>query len=108
MAKNIQINRQNVEGEAMQIESAASYLTKVPLDSQDTRSTIPANINSRAAYERSQVRLFSLGNLLDQEVENIRGLNAAFAQFDEMMGHLAENERRGIRTAVGGVSYTEK
>lgn len=108
MADKIQINRQNVEEDAAQIESAASYLIKVPLDSQDTRSTIPANAKSRAAYEGSQERLFILGNLLDQEVENIRGLNTAFLEFDEMMGRLAESGRGEVRISVGGVSYTEK
>lgn len=108
MADKIWINRQNVEEDAVELEGAASYLIKAPLDSQDTRSTIPANVNSRAAYERSQERIFNLGNLLDQEVENIRGLNMAFVEFDEMMGRLAESGRRGAWISVGGVSYTEK
>ena len=96
MADKIQVNRQNIENEAMQIESAASYLMKVPLDSQDTRSTIPANANGKEAYERSQERISALGDLLDQEVENIRELNEAFEKFDEMMGLLTGNVSRGI------------
>ncbi len=96
MADKIRVNRQNIEKDAMQIESAASCLMKVPLDSQDTRSTIPANANGKAAYERSQERISALGDLLDREVENIRGLNEAFENFDEMMGQLAGNVSRGI------------
>ena len=89
MTEQIQISRQNIEEDAGRIESAAGYLIKAPLDSQDTRSTIPANEKGRAAYDSSQEGIFNLGNLLDQEAENIRGLNAAFEKFDEMMRQLA-------------------
>lgn len=43
MTEQIQISRQNIEEDAGRIESVAGYLIKAPLDSQDTRSTIPAN-----------------------------------------------------------------
>lgn len=93
IAGMIQINRQNVEEDVERIESAAFYLKKVPLDSQDMRSTIPANAKGKTAYDRSQERISGLGKLLDQEAENIRELNAAFEKFDEMMGRFAKNVR---------------
>ena len=36
-----------------------------------------------------------LRSMLDQEADNIRGLNAAFTEFDEMMGRFTENGGRG-------------
>lgn len=95
IADKIQINRGQAEADAVQIESVASYLTAVPLGVQDVRTTIPANSNSKAAYQRFQERIADLGAMLDQEADNIRGLNAAFTEFDEMMGRLTENGGRG-------------
>lgn len=98
MAEQIRISRQNVEEDAGKIESAACYLMKTPLDSQDTRSTIPANAKGKAAYESSQEGISNLGNLLNQEAENIRGLNTAFEKFDEAMGRFTARYLTGEKT----------
>lgn len=94
MADSIHINDTSVREEAAQIESAAAYLGKVLLSPQDIRTTLPANENGKSAYERAQERISRLGVLLDQEADNIRSLNMAFAEFDEMMGRLRENGSR--------------
>ena len=83
MGDKIWINPGKVEEDAAQIGSAAADLTRVPLAFQDMRSTIPANANSKRAYERFQESMSSLGVLLKGEVGNIRGLGAAFIEFDE-------------------------
>ena len=94
MADRINIDQGRVEEKAGQIGGAAAYLVNVPLTPQDNKTTLPANEKGRAAYGRSQERIAALGNLLDQEVKNIRGLGAAFTQFDEMMGQLRGNGNR--------------
>lgn len=85
----------------MRIESAAVYLTAVPLDSQDIKTTISANTNGKAAYQRFQERIACLGVMLDQEVDHIRSLNVAFTEFDEMMGRLMEKGGRGAVISAG-------
>lgn len=94
MAERIHINQEQAEENAGRIESAASYLADVPLVPQDTRTTLPANAKSKDAYGRSQARIAELGRMLDQEVKHIRGLNAAFREFDEMMGRLEAGGKR--------------
>ncbi len=94
MAETIYINQGKAEEDAKRIEGAAAYLANVPLVPQDTRTTLPANTKSKEAYGRSQNRLSDLGALLDREVKNIRGLNVAFTQFDEMTGRLARDTSR--------------
>lgn len=89
MGGKIRIDQKKVEKDAVQLSGAASCLRNVPLGSQDRRTTLKANAESKAAYERFQERILTLGALLDTEVENIRGLGAAFAEFDEMTGQLA-------------------
>ena len=94
MAGEIRVNQQQAGESADRIESAAGYFRNSPLVPQDTRTTIPANANGRAAYGRSQSCMEELGSALDQEVRNIRSLNAAFTEFDEMMGELAKTGSR--------------
>mgnify|MGYP002509592322 CR=1 FL=1 len=94
MAERIQINHGKAEQDATGITNAASYLQKVSFVSEDMRTTLPANANCKAAYERSQERISKLGAMLDQEAENIRGLNVAFAQFDRLLGRFEENGGR--------------
>lgn len=94
MAGIIYVDQENVNADAARLESAAAYLEKVSLVPQDMRTTLPANENSKNAYEKSQDRLERLGRLLDQEARNIRELGLAFAEFDEMMGRLGENGSR--------------
>ena len=94
MPDRIQINYERAEENAIRIENAAGYLQNVSLVPQDMKTTLPANANSKEAYERAQERISSLGTLLDQEAENIRGLNVAFEEFDRMLGRFAESENR--------------
>lgn len=94
MAERIQINHRKAEEDAMGIKSASVYLQNVPIVSADIRTTLPVNANGKAAYERAQDRISKLGALLDQEAENIRGLNVAFAEFDRMLGKFEENGGR--------------
>lgn len=88
MADEIRVDQKEAEEKAAGIESASGYFQVCALVPQDTRTTIPANENGRSAYGRSQSHIQSLGGALDQEVTNIRSLNAAFAEFDKMMGEL--------------------
>ena len=88
MADRIHIHQGKVNEGARQIGSAAAYLANAPLSSQDTRTTLPANAKSKAAYGRLQERIADLGRNLDQEAGNIRSLNAAFTEFDRMIGQL--------------------
>ncbi len=90
MGDKIWIDGKRVEEDATRIEGAAAYLRQAPLNPQDMRTTIPANAGSKAAYVDSQERIYQLGILLDQEVKNIRGLGAAFIEFDEMLGRLMD------------------
>ena len=90
MAENIHVNQEKVQEDVQCLEGAAAYLKNIPLSSQDTRTTLPANVNGRLAYERAERDLAGLGASLDQEVNNIRGLNIAFAEFDEMLGELSK------------------
>lgn len=101
-ADKIQVKRESAEADAVRIESAAACLAAAPLDSQDMRTTIPANASSKAAYQRFQERIASLGTMLDQEVNNIRSLNVAFTEFDEMMGRLTADGGRGSVISVRG------
>ena len=94
MAGEIRVNQHQADESAARIDSGAGYFTNSPLVPQDTRTTIPANANGRAAYGRSQSCMEELGSALDQEVRNIRSLNAAFTEFDEMMGELAKTGSR--------------
>ncbi len=94
MAENIRVNQGQAEKDAALMDSAAAYLGNVPLTRQDTRTTLPANERGRSAYGRGQERISRLGVLLDVEAENIRGLGAAFVEFDEMMGRFKENGPR--------------
>lgn len=94
MTDLIRMNQARVEKDAARIESAAAYLGNVPLTRQDTRTTLPANARGRSAYKRGQERISMLGVLLDEEAKNIRGLGAAFTEFDEMMGRFGENGPR--------------
>lgn len=94
MPDRIQINYERVEENAMGVENAAGYLQNVALVPQDMKTTIPANANSKTAYERAQGRISSLGIMLDQEAKNIRSLNRAFEEFDRMLGIFRENKNR--------------
>ena len=94
MPDRIQINCERVEENAMSVENAADYLQNVTLVPQDMKTTLPANANSKTAYERAQGRIASLGTMLDQEAKNIRGLNMAFEEFDRMLGRFGENKNR--------------
>lgn len=94
MPDRIQINCERVEENAMGVENAAVYLQNVSLVPQDMKTTLPANANSKAAYERAQGRISNLGTMLDQEAKNIRGLNMAFEEFDRMLGRFGENKNR--------------
>ena len=94
MAGEIRLNQYQAVESAARIECAAVYFRNSQLVPQYTRTTIPANANGRAAYGRSQSCMEELGSALDQEVRNIRSLNAAFTEFDEMMGELAKTGSR--------------
>ncbi len=91
MADRIKVNQAETEKEADVIEGAALYLKNIPLTPQDMRTTLPANAGSINAYNKAQDRIASLGGMLDQEVSNIRSLQAAFTEFDEMTGLLEKN-----------------
>ena len=54
MPDRIQINCERVEENAMSVENAAVYLQNVTLVPQDMKTTLPANANSKTAYERAQ------------------------------------------------------
>lgn len=97
MAHVIQIDQGMVEEKAGKIEGAGKYFKNSALSPQDTRTTIPANRNAKAAYGRAGGRMEKLRAALYREVENIRSLNVAFVEFDEMMGELS-----------GGVERAEK
>lgn len=93
MAENIHINQERIEEAAGNLGAVSAYLKEVPLAVYDSRTTLPANENSRISYERSQKNLAELRNALAKEIQNIRGLGLAFAEFDEMTGSLTERGR---------------
>lgn len=88
MAENIRVNHERIRREAEQLKGASAYLKNMPLPVMDVRTTLPANINGRRAYEQGQKNLAKLGRALEHEAENIEGLNLAFAEFDKMAGEL--------------------
>lgn len=92
MQGNIYVNQRDIETKAERIESVSDYLGSKALEHQDVRTTIPANPNGKAAFERTQSGMERLGTALDREVKNIRSLQISFIQFDEMMGGLAKTE----------------
>ncbi len=94
MTDSIRVNHRSVGEDAIQMESAAAYLDNVLLAPQDTRTTLPANGNGKTAYGRAQNRISCLGVLIDQEVQNVRNLDLAFTEFDEMMGRFEKNGSR--------------
>lgn len=90
MAENIHINQEKVQEDAGNLEAVSACLKAAPLEKQDSRTTLPANENSRMSYERSQKNIADLGAALTKEADNIRKLGIAFEEFDEMAGSLAE------------------
>ena len=88
MAENIYINHEKVREDAECVEGAAAFLKYIPLSSQDARTTLPASVKSRISYEQTQKNLARLGASLNQEAQNIRSLNVAFAEFDRMSGEV--------------------
>lgn len=94
MPEGIKVNHEHVDEAANQIETAKSYFRYVPLVPQDSKTTIPANSESKEAYEYAQQGIELLGQTLDGDVQNIRSLNLSFLQFEEMMGKLAQHGSR--------------
>lgn len=94
MSDKISVDKEQVEHDAEAIAKASQYFTQVDLMPLDMRSTITANENSKTAYQRAQDGIAAMAVALDQDVENIRSLNVAFEQFDQMMGELSASGSR--------------
>lgn len=79
MSKGINVNHEQVDEAANQIETATSYFRYVLLVLQDSKTTISANSKSKEAYGYAQQGIELLGQTLDFDVQNIRSLNLSFS-----------------------------
>ena len=67
MAENIHINQEKVRKAAESLEFVTACLKGIPLQDQDIRTTLPANINGQVSYERAQKNLSCKGGTEYQE-----------------------------------------
>lgn len=85
----VDINLEQSESDAAQIESVSQYLQAELLEPRDAETTLEANGNLHAAFDLSQIVVANLGEAMDKEVLNIRSVGNEFEQYDNMLADLA-------------------
>ena len=95
MSGIIDINYEAIESDSNEITEVSSLLILEALSPLDTQSTIVANTASQNAYIHSQYLIRMLGNNLEKEVTNIRGIGATFKEYDTMTAQLLDCKSNG-------------
>ncbi len=81
----MKIDQIDINDKASDIQTAAGYFEGNDLGSEDSKSTITANDNSKDAFEAEENTHITFGNGLITAANNIENLGSAFVGFDEMM-----------------------
>lgn len=81
----LRIDQTDINDNASDIETAAGYFAGQELSSEDSKSTISANGNSKDAFDEEENTLITYGNGLITAANNIENLGTAFTDFDELM-----------------------
>lgn len=91
MSKEIKVNQMAVEANVEAISGVNQYLEETALTLADNRTTVTVNSKAQEAYAKSQKVKKCLGNMMQQEVSNIRSLGVMFRQYDNMLSELWQN-----------------
>ena len=94
MSDDICINYQAVEKDASLISGVAEYFRKNALVPEDAKTTLTANSAGKQTYNHSQEVIALLGENMEREVLNIRGIGVTFKQYDEMLTELMKSGMR--------------
>lgn len=94
MTDQIVINKKEAEAHTEELMTAARYFQEAPLNFMDNRSTISGNKCAQEAYDNGQKAIARFGKALEQEAGQIKSLNLAFQELDEMMAKLLEQGMR--------------
>ena len=81
----LRIDQTDINDNASEIKTAAGYFAGKDLGSEDSKSTISANDNSKDAFDEEENTLITYGNSLITAANNIENLGSAFTDFDELM-----------------------
>lgn len=100
MPEEISISSANAESDAQAMAGLSQYLCAAVLIPADSGTTITANGKCHTAFAQSQLELSTFGEALEREAGNIRSVNLAFAEYDELMSTLmASGSRVPVITA---------
>lgn len=94
MPEEISISSANAESDAQAMAGLAQYLCETVLIPADSKSTISANGKCHTAFIKSQQEIAAFGITLEQEAANIRSVNLAFVEYDELISTLMGNGSR--------------
>lgn len=94
MPEEISISSSSAEADAQAMSGLSRYLCAAALIPADSASTITANGKCQTAFAKAQSEISVFGETMEQEAANIRSVNLAFSEYDELISTLMESGGR--------------